>query len=328
MSILAARRPRIVTYVDLDLIGDALIKLPLVRAQRHAFPDGELIWVAGRGRSAFAGALAPLMTGLLDRVIQESGVDQGLADALGPEPIDLLIDTQSRLGTALALRRLRPRRFVSASPLAVLAGRMPRALHRRPRWLIRELLDMLECATGQPAMPDGNLALPHEATALAAELLPAGPNYVAQATGTGGKHKAWPIEHHVALANALIASGHTPVMILGPDEQQDYPGLAAALPAAQFPLQQAAARNRPAGPDLTIAVGARCAAAVAADCGGGHMLAASGTPMVSLFGPTNPVKFAPWSSRLTVLCAQDWGSPDMAAIPVPAVLEAVLASLA
>jgi ADP-heptose:LPS heptosyltransferase len=44
--------PRVVTYVDLDLVGDGLTKLPYVRAVRHAFPDGELIWVAGRGGCA------------------------------------------------------------------------------------------------------------------------------------------------------------------------------------------------------------------------------------------------------------------------------------
>ncbi|MCW3477585.1 glycosyltransferase family 9 protein [Limobrevibacterium gyesilva] len=315
--------PRIVAYVDLDLVGDALIKLPLVRAMRHAFPDGELIWVAGRGRSAFAGALAPMMPGLLDRVIEQCGVGKGLADALGPRRIDLLIDTQSHVGTTLALRWLRPRRFVSAAGGYLLSGRWPRLGYRKPRWLIRRLLDLLELATGRPAVTDGPLGLAPAVTALAASLLPAGPCYVAQATGAGGKHKAWPLDRHVELARALIARGQVPVMILGPDEQDTHAPLAATLPGARFPLQQAAALGQAAGPDLTIALAGRCAAAVAGDCGGGHMLAASGVRMVSLFGPTDPAKFAPWASSLTILRAQDWGAPEMAAIPVAPVLAAL-----
>ena len=57
--------------------------------------------------------------------------------------------------------------------------------------------------------------------------------------------------------------------------------------------------------------------------GTGHMLAAGGAPLVSLFGPTSPAKFAPLAERLTVICAQEFGGSDMASIPVRAVAKAV-----
>jgi ADP-heptose:LPS heptosyltransferase len=186
---------------------------------------------------------------------------------------------------------------------------------------------MLESATGRPAIADGSLPLSAQTTALAASLLPAGQSYVAQATGAGGRHKAWPLECHVALAKTLLTLGHTPVLILGPDENTDYPRLTSALPGARFPLQEAEARGLACGPELTIALAGHCSAAVAADCGGGHMLAAGGAPMVSLFGPTSPARFAPWASRLAVLRAQQWKSDAMQAIPVQAVLDAVLAMI-
>ena len=305
-------RPRIVVYVDLDLVGDALIKLPLVRALRHAYPDGELIWVAGRGASAFAGALAPLMPGLLDRVIERRGAGRGLREALGPGRIDLVIDTQGRVSTTVVLATLLPRRLVSV------------AFQRRPpRQLIARLLALLERATGQPIVPDAPLVLPASTTVLAATLLPPGPIYIAQAIGAGGRHKAWPREHHLSLARMLAASGRTPVLILGPDEQTEHRELAASLPQARFPLQDAIATGHPAGPDLTIALARRCTAALAGDCGGGHMLAASATPLVSLFGPPDPGKFAPWSPHLTVVRAQDVGGTQMTAIPVAPVLKAL-----
>jgi len=285
--------PRIAVYVDLDLVGDALTKLPLARALRAARPDAELIWIAGRGPSAFAGPLVPITPGLIDRVIEHSGTGAALRAALGPARLDILIDTQTTLRTALALALLRPRRFVTAA----LPG-------PRPRRLIDRLLALAARATGQPA--------PH-----AAALLPPGPTYVAQAIGAGGRHKAWP--HHRELAAALLASGRTPVLILGPDEADQHATLAASLPGARFPLQD----TPPAGPPLTIALAARCTVAVAGDCGGGHMLAAGGPRMVSLFGPTDPGKFAPWARELTILRAQDFGATDMAAIPVAAVLAAI-----
>ena len=45
--------------------------------------------------------------------------------------------------------------------------------------------------------------------------------------------------------------------------------------------------------------------------------------MVSLFGPTNPKKFAPYTPRLSVLTAQQFGGTSMDAIPADAVLRAV-----
>jgi ADP-heptose:LPS heptosyltransferase len=308
-------------YVDLDLVGDALIKLPFVRALRHACPNAELIWIAGRGHSAYADALAPLMGGLLDRVIENCGVGRGLAAALGPGRLDLLIDTQSHVGTTLALRALRPRRFVSAAAEYWLSGVWPVRGYRKPRRLISRLLGLLELGTGQAAVPDGTPSVPADIADLAERLLPAGSRYVAQAVGAGGRHKAWPLRHHIALARALAEAGYVPAIVAGPAERDMLPELTSALPMARFPLQDA----EPAGPALTIAVGARCVAAVAGDCGGGHMLAASGAPMVSLFGPTDPAKFAPWASASQVLRAQDWGGVEMDRIPMQAVMAALRA---
>jgi ADP-heptose:LPS heptosyltransferase len=313
-------RPRVGVYVDLDLVGDALIKLPFVRALRHAYAHAELIWIAGRGHSAFAHELTPLTAGLLDRVIEQCGVGAGLRAALGPPPLDVLIDTQSHVGTTLALRALWPRRFVTAAAGYWLSDVRPPRTYRKPQRLIRRLLDLAEFASGQPAVAGDAPTLPPVAVTRAAALLPPGPCYVAQVIGAGGRHKAWPLEHHVALAESLAAAGRVPVLILGPAEPDCAAPLAARLPMARFPLQEAEGTG---GVDLTIALGARCAAAVAADCGGGHMMAASGVPLVSLFGPTDPAKFAPWTARLTILRAQDFGGGEMAAIPVAAVLAAL-----
>ncbi len=295
-----------------------------MRALRGAFPDAELIWIAGRGPSAYAGAMAPLMTGLLDRVIERSGVGAGLRAALGGRRLDVLIDTQSHVGTTLALRRLWPRRFVTAAAEYWLSGVWPARGYRKPRRLVHRLLDLAALAAGGPVAACGALALPPAARARAAALLPPGPRYVAQVVGAGGRHKAWPMEHHIALADALAASGCVPVMILGPEEAALAPALAARLPMARLPLQAAGAAF---GVDLTIALGARCAAAVAADCGGGHMMAAGGVPLVSLFGPTDPAKFAPWGGQVQILRAQSFGSSAMAAIPPAPVLTAVLTAV-
>ena len=315
---------RVGVYVGLDLVGDGLIKLPFARALRRAFPEGELIWIAGDGRSAFAGALAPLMHGpqgraLLDRVLEQTGIGSGLRRALGPR-LDLLIDTQAHVGTTLALRLLRPRRFVSAAAGYWLSDCRPRG--DRPRRVVERLLLLLELATGVKPDASGAVELPEAARAQAAALLPGEERRVVLVLGAGGRHKAWPLARHIALAHALAARGIRPVAIAGPAEGDLVGAFRDAVPGAAMPLQEAA----PAGPELTIALAARCEAGVAGDCGGGHMLAAADIRLVSLFGPTDPAKFAPWCARNTILRAQDYGAAGMEAIPLAPVLAALIPS--
>ncbi len=315
---------RVGVYVGLDLVGDGLIKLPFVRALRRAFPDAELTWIAGDGRSAYAGALAPLMrsregNGLLDRVLEETGTGARLRRALGPR-LDLLIDTQAHVGTTLALRLLRPRRFVSAAAGYWLSDRRPRG--DRPRRVVERLLLLLELATGVKPDASGAVELPAAARARAAALLPGEERRVALVLGAGGRHKAWPLARHIELAHALAARGIRPVAIAGPAEADMVDAFRDAVPGAAMPLQETA----PAGPELTIALAARCEAGVAGDCGGGHMLAAADIRLVSLFGPTDPAKFAPWCARNTILRAQDYGAESMDAIPHAPVLAALIPS--
>ncbi|NIR60258.1 MAG: glycosyltransferase family 9 protein, partial [Gammaproteobacteria bacterium] len=70
----------VLVYVGLDLIGDGLMKLPFVRALRHAFPEARIIWLAGQGKSVYAGALRPLVAGLIDEVIEDAGIRGRLSE--------------------------------------------------------------------------------------------------------------------------------------------------------------------------------------------------------------------------------------------------------
>src|SRR5271163_319221 len=111
--------PRILTFVDRDSAEDGLVHLPYLRALRHSFPSGRLTWLVGQGPSGFRGPLAPLATGLIDRLIDAVPIEGRLAELLGRklpnDQFDLVIDGQHRLLTALVLKRVRSRHFLSAS---------------------------------------------------------------------------------------------------------------------------------------------------------------------------------------------------------------------
>ncbi|OIQ93689.1 ADP-heptose--LPS heptosyltransferase 2 [mine drainage metagenome] len=317
-----SRPASVLVYVGLDFVGDGLMKLPFVQALRAAFPEARITWLAGKGKTVYAGSLAPLVSGLLDEVIEEAGIGSKwwelLRRPLPHRAFDLIIDTQSRVLTSLILKRIRHGRFISPAAGWHLSDARPGPGWSKPPALITRLLDLVELASGQP--PGLPAPLPGDALldAEAERRLPHGPVYVGLAPGAGGKHKCWPLEHYIALALRLAKSGKVPVVLLGPQEQQWDAEIRDAVPGVMLPLDALSP------PMLTIALGKRLAAAVANDSGTGHMLAASGVPLISLFGPTAPEKFAPRARRLTVLRAQDYSPGDsMEGIPLQIVADTI-----
>jgi ADP-heptose:LPS heptosyltransferase len=326
----------VLVYVGLDLVGDGLIKLPFARALRNAFPSAHITWLAGKGKSVYARGLAPLVSGLIDDVTEDAGVGRNWLEAL-TSPLrgtalegrrfDLIIDSQRRLKTTLLLKRIPHRTFVSGAAGYRFSDLKPARPSEKPPAMVRQLLDLVELASGRPAdvtaLPFGDPSLDD----LAAGLLPAGRCYVGLAPGAGGRHKCWPLERYLELAEIQLAAGRTPVMLLGPEEIGWVNEVAKKVPAALLPLQSEAVARAGPSPLVTIALARRLAAAVANDAGVGHMLAAADCPLVSLFGPTPPEKFAPLVSRARVLRAQDHGGEDISCIPLAAVEVAVDALL-
>lgn len=302
-------------------MGDGVIKLPFLRALRAAFPAARITWLAGKGRTVYAGALAPLVRGLLDEVIEDADIGRRWwppwQRPLSGRRFDLVIDTQRRVRTSIVVRRIRHGAFVSGALGWALSDRLPPRGRAKPAAMLRQLLDLVEAASGAPARFDAPLPADPASTAEAERLLPPGPVYVGLAPGAGGEHKRWPLASFLALGEAQLAAGRAPVFLLGPAERDWLAEIVTCLPQAILPL------GDDPSPMLTVAVARRLAVAIANDSGTGHLLAAAETPLVSLFGPTDPAKFAPFAPRLTIVRAQEFGSDAMEDIPLAAVAEAV-----
>src|SRR5205807_2063571 len=95
---------------------------------------------------------------------------------------DLIIDTQRRLLTTLILRRIRHDRFLSGAADFLLSDIRPHGRYAKPKAMIRQMLDLVELASGRPAQPNAALPLSDEVLAAAGTLLPRGgtegPRYV------------------------------------------------------------------------------------------------------------------------------------------------------
>jgi ADP-heptose:LPS heptosyltransferase len=317
--------------VDREGLGDVILKAPFLRGLRRAFPEHEVWWIATQ-QSSMAHECRPLFERDVAKVITHSGLD----GPVGPlvrrlkalPPFERVFDSRTKISTvALSRLLLTHRGFYCCLPGFILCDGRPPPGRRRPRRIAERMMAMIACATDGRADMSGRLEASAAANEQAARLLPAGPTYVGIAPGSRQADKNWPLEHYCEVARALSTNGLTPVFLLGPREGDVEAQIRAAAPGALV-LRADPAAAQSATLDLLIAEGQRLAVLVANDNGVGHLLGAAGAPVVSLFGPTDPARWAPLTPAAAILRARDFGGGGaIEAIPPGAVIEAVMAML-
>jgi ADP-heptose:LPS heptosyltransferase len=326
----APARP-IAVLVEREGLGDVLLKLPLLRAVARGFPSVPIWWISTH-QTDMAGPLRPFMPGELAVVREHAKLGKPLRDAAArlrqyPE-FSLIFDTRSRIANVwLARHLLAHEKFFCCLPGYLLSGARPPGRFRRPRHIGERALSLAQAALGEAADGAGELEATPAALAAAREVLPDGPLYVGLGVGSREPRKNWPIAGFAELARGLAARGAAPVLLLGPREIERAPEIRAAVPTlASVDLTRASAGR--GSFDFTIAIAKRLAAVVANDSGTGHLFGAAGRPIVSLFGPTDPRRWAPFAPRRSTLWAREFGGEAMAYIPAGAVLAAVEEMLA
>lgn len=129
-------------------------------------------------------------------------------------------------------------------------------------------------------------------------------NYAAIHAFASAPEKAWPSDRFLAVARQLKESGLKPVFLAGPADD--------VSPFGEFEVH----RNAPLSEVKSILSGAQLF--VGNDSGPAHIAAAFGVPVVVLFGPSNPVTWAPWRTEAQVLTSAE----GMAGISVAQVISA------
>ena len=297
--------------VRLSALGDVVHTLPLAAALRGAFPGAVIDWVVDE-RSADLLALVPV----LDRVVvlrtRSRPAVAALAECrrtLRRRGYDVALDAQGLGKSALVARLSGAARVVGFST--------PFLRERWARWLYTE-----RAAPGPPGHVVGrNLgllaALGVDAPAWSFPLGTPSSDAPARTrarlglgSAGGGRgsgrfallnpnaawaSKCWPPERFGAVASWLRRTHHLPSAVLWG------PGDAARAEAVAAASDGAAAVAPPTGlPDL-VALARAAAVMVSGDTGPLHVAAAVGTPVVGLYGPSNPSRNGPWSPRDVVV---------------------------
>lgn len=331
--------PRRVLLLRLERIGDLLMTLDAIRAVRARAPAAEIRLVVGSWNAALA-RLVPAV----DRVesidapwLSQEGTRSSVREVAARilqwrrHDFDLAINFEPDVRSNALLAAGGARRrigYATGGGGGFLTGalRYDRGVHAAANALrLVERALPAPRGAGAPrgirasvrpgiAGPDPSgagppLRIPADAETRAARRLAShagrGP-LVGVNPGAGRAVKEWPAACFAAAAAALAESEDATIVLLGSaSDAAATAGVRAALPrgvrlidlAGGAPLVDLAAVLR------------RLALLVTPDTGPMHLAAAVGTPVVGIFGPSDPVRYAPLSPRAAVVHADLWCRP-------------------
>jgi heptosyltransferase I len=301
MPIELPQPPRRILIVKPSAIGDVVHTLPVLNLLRRRYPDAQIDWLV---TPACAGILEghPQLNQII--LFQRKGwfaSVRNLYRRLRDAKYDLVLDLQGLLRSGLFCWATKaPLRvgFENARELAPLfyTHRVPvphKEVHAMKRYL--DLAEAVGCERG----PIQYVWPTDDADRSAVRTMVGQRRYAVLLPGTNWATKRWPAEKFAAL--------------VGPLKQRF--GLDSVI-AGRGPDTAAAAAIATGAIDLTgrttlrqlVALLEGAAVVIANDSGPMHIAAALARPLVTLFGPTNPIRTGPYQRmetvvRLDILCS-------------------------
>ncbi len=300
-----------ILLIRLRLIGDVVFTTPVIRALRRRFPDARISYLVEE-------SAAPVVLGHadLDDVIvipltfglRRMADDLRIGRALARRRFDLVIDFHGGpRGSWLSwLTRARERigyTVIGRSWMYTCAVPRPRGL--RPRHSVQNQWDLLTpLGIGPPSpaadpvqMTESRDARRRVEARLAASGVPEAAPLIVMHVSAGNPFRRWPADRFAEVAAALVSEAPDRYVVLssGPSDRD-----------AADQVGEAARRRLPAGMagriaqcgefdlgELRALVG-RAALFIGGDTGPLHVASTTGTAIVGLYGPTLPVRSAPW----------------------------------
>lgn len=302
--------PGRILVIRLSSVGDVVLATPIAGVLKHLYPKAHITWLVDADYVDLVRNNPDI-----DRVVgfDYMGKHRGpsgirvLAEQL--RPVDLLIDLQHKVRSVMVSVYLRPAqrkvwiKRCSVKSLKVLFGK---SMILRGPHQVKRYLSVLEVDTEKIDVPLPFLRAGDEHRQEVIRLLEARPGAASLvALIPGGRHatKRWPLEYMTRLADIIQAQGHD-VIILGSSEET-------SLIRAVASGMKKAPRLAHGGSSLGVLAGliSSCRVVVSPDSGPAHMAAALKVPVVTLFGPTSPERWAPLGQESRVLSADVSCSP-------------------
>ena len=330
-SRLSGSAPVVALLMKNELLGDAITRVPAYRALRFGLPAHRIVGVY-KHTTAWLTTLAHARGEFLDEILIGQPIADGAAATYGTlrtiNNLEMVFDFRANLhswSSFLAASRLNVKYIANVAGF-MLRRNVPRGLEVRPDSNVRCYHRAVEIALGRTLPFEYHLAPPADAVTRAATMLPRGTPAVLLACGNPRSNKSWPRDGWIGLARHLLSRGITPAFLLGNQEESEREWIAREVPEAMI-VDASAAANAEQLPWLFVALAQHALAAVAVEGGIGHLIATSGMPVLTIAGPTNPVRWRPVTPLHWTVWAREFGSKETAAVTLEAVVERTEAML-
>ena len=296
-----AGSPRIL-IVRLSAIGDVVRVLPALQILREAYPQAHIDWIVER-KAADIVEGHPALDGVI--VFERSGGTwessrqfAGLCRDIRNKRYDIVVDFHGILKSGLITAAARaPKRLGFARPRSQEGSAMfyTQSVSVPLDDLNRaeENLRLCQALAPDARWPAPVIYVPVEVQETVHDFtdseFDSDKLVVAMHAPVDRPEKQWPLRHFAALGDLLLADGRFEVLLTwGPDQF--------GVVEEVLGLMRRKAAVAPESPDLKYyaALVARCALYVGGDTGPMHIAAAMGTPVIALFGGTNPTQHAPY----------------------------------
>ena len=268
-----------ILLISLSNIGDVILTFPVFDALRERFPHAKIAVVVGP-------KARPLMEGnpCMDRlfVFEKRSTLKEKWDwlkILRRERFDLVVDLRNSMIPFFVRGRKATR---PAFPLRKV-GHMKDEHFSRLKLIVKDVLP----AKGRYALYDDK----EDRLGAQAHLLGI-KDYIVVAPGAADDRKRWPLDRFAKMITYLVKMCHAQVVVVG--DQKD--GRAAQLMFRKLPNGVINVCGSTTLRELAaILKGAKLA--LLNDSGIMHMASYCNIPVIALFGPTDPLRYGPWSDR-------------------------------
>jgi lipopolysaccharide heptosyltransferase II len=309
-----------ILLVRLRLIGDVVFTTPAISALRRTFPEAHLAYLVEPAAAPvvqFSPDLNDVIVAPMVQGWRRTGTDLQLAQRLRRARYDWVIDFHGGPRAAwLAWASGAPRRVGYTIPgrTWMYTDRVPRAPGLQPRHSVENQWDLLASvspALARPPHPSHDPVRmsesPAAAAAMAARLEVAGVTSAHELivihVSAGNPFRRWPADFFVELGVRLGVGGRNRRIILtsGPSDVQAARDIGVRIRAG---LGTGAAAMIAAGDEYSLAelrsLIARASLFIGGDSGPMHIAATTEVPIVGIYGPTLPVRSAPWRPKTLI----------------------------
>lgn len=282
-------------------LGDFVLGLPALRLLRDLYPDAHLELIAPRAWLSLAHPLVDAASALeLPEVASLFGETEAFPEIVERRyrELGLAVLWLGDAGGSVrrSLQKLGARRILWAPALPPQPG-----VHAADH-LVSTLKPLWDEAGryGDPpravplVQPDPGLSQGAAERLRSAGIGPGEP-FVAIHPGSGGAWKCWPAERFAEVVDRLAEAGRKAVLVEGPADGNAVSEVVSATQTARPPVVSGLEVG-----ELTALL-SLAAAYLGNDSGVTHLAAAAGTPVVAVFGPTDPAVWGPRGRWMRVI---------------------------